>query len=180
MWSRAEIGQSRADFLQLLQNCKDYDHETDESMTRLVESNCVLWYWSSKDLDLALAYRVSKDGKSAKVVVGVPSKRGKAEDCCKIMIEKGRVEMDLLGIKDFYATTLESYVEDFMEEFAEYIDRVCWEVKEIRFVNGVRRINFERSHDKKHEDVLLSGKGKNRKVPDRIKEFRDKRDKGGK
>jgi len=128
MWTRAEEGRSRKRYLAVMQDCEDYAGYSDEHITKLINSGAVMWYWEGMGFELALSYRI-RDGK-AKIVNGVPSRAGTGENWCKTMIAKIREEMDNLGIQKFYAKQLDRYKSDHMKEFAEYIDRVCWEVKE--------------------------------------------------
>lgn len=173
-WFRAEKGRNRQRFVNVLKRCEDYvDQTSDQVIDRLIASGAILWYWSGRGFELALAYR-TKDDKT-KIVIGVPSPEGEGEEWCKCMIKKLRREFDRNGIDDFYATQLPQYKSDHMQEFAEYIDRICWEVDEDEKSEKIRRIRFRRLSNRKNEDNVFEGRGKDRELPERIKKTREKR-----
>lgn len=169
-WKRAERGRGRVGFVSVLTRCEDYITQANDTVIdKLIDSGAKLWYWQGDGFELALAYR-TKDGRT-KVVVGVPSPEGEPEEWCKCMIRKLRQEFDEAGVTDFYATQLEEYNSDHMQEFAEYIDRICPEVYSDEKSSTVRKIKFRRTPG----ETKMEGRGKDRPLPDRVKRIRDRR-----
>lgn len=168
---------NRAKYLNNLKRCTDYaGNDTEEILDKVIASGCEVWYWTGRGCEISLAIRINRNEGTAKIVTGVPSPEGEPEDWCEIMISQIRKRLDRRNIETFSAVFKESYNDDHINEFCEYIDRVCWEVHDNEIRNEVGKcIHFRRPANRRNEDSEFRGRERDRELPKKIRDIQKKR-----
>ncbi len=168
IWEQVVTNEQREKYNELLRKSdKAYKTANIEGLNRLLSDRKGVAFVYTETLPanfkILLLITPSNDGTpKLKIVNAVPLGEFDHAEALKTAWSKVREVLDAKGVQDIYGTPVKDYDDPKINKFFEYVPDYIWEfVSEENSTNNKYCYVFKRTADRKNEDSLFKGPGRN-------------------